>query len=336
MNVLINGDIVLYGPVGGSFWSDEGFTATDVLQALAQVEGDITVRINSGGGVAWDGIAIYNALKAYTGTVSVVIEGVAASAASVIAMGGDSIEMPTGALMMIHNASSITWGTKEDHEKSIELLQKLDGQIAAIYAERTGEDLAEIHTLMDAETWMDGAEAVEKGFATVAQKKTATKASLFDYRLYNHAPKPLLNLSRKIKPVQGPLNAIRKEPSMTTTSPNPASAPAATIEPHAPTENDPAKAERTRIGAILNHAEATGREDLAKHLAFDTALAPEAAIAMLGKAPKVAAAPSPTTVPQTPPAATVAGLEVLTPPAPQNKTAGLDDAVARFNASRKR
>ncbi|WP_029554776.1 head maturation protease, ClpP-related [Xanthobacter sp. 91] len=305
-DLIVDGELVLYGPVGGDWWDDSGFTAMDVIQSLAQMDGDITVRLNSGGGVAWDGVAIYNALKAYAGAVTIVVEGVAASAASIIAMAGDEVEMRAGALMMIHNASTITWGTAEDHEKSRELLAKLDGQLAAIYAERTGLDLAEIRALMDAETWMDAAEAIDKGFAGTADDEKAAKASAFDYRLYAKAPKALQSQSKKLKApaaaqpwgvlmnAAAPAAAPRK-PVKTTPSAAPAAKPEAsmpdtsTAAPAAANDNaitEAKAAAKARIGGILNHAEAAGREALAKHLAFETDHDVEAAAKILAVAAK--------------------------------------------------
>lgn len=301
-DLIVDGELVLYGPVGGDWWDDSGFTAADVLQALAQLDGAITVRLNSGGGVAWDGIAIYNALKARPDPVTVIVDGVAASAASVIAMAGDEVTMRAGALMMIHNASTITWGDANDHAKNVDLLRKLDGQIAAIYAERAGMDLAEIRALMDAETWMDGADAIDKGFAGASDETAAAKASAFDYRLYAHAPKPLQSAARKLKasaaaqPWGVPLNAatLKKKP----TTPAAAAAPPEVkmtdiTTAAAPAANDNSaeavKADRARVSGILNHAEASGREDLARHFAFETDMGIEAAAKALALAPKAAA-----------------------------------------------
>ncbi|MFG1332029.1 head maturation protease, ClpP-related [Xanthobacter autotrophicus] len=313
-DLIVDGELVLYGPVGGGWWDDSGFTAADVLQALAQIEGDVTVRLNSGGGVAWDGIAIYNALKARPDPVTVIVDGVAASAASVIAMAGDEVTMRAGALMMIHNASTITWGDANDHAKNVDLLRKLDGQIAAIYAERTGMDLTEIRALMDSETWMDGADAIDKGFAGAADETLAAKASAFDYRLYAHAPKPLQSAARKLKapaaaqPWGVPLNsaALKRRPAKTTETP-PAAA-AATAEPPMPeaqTDKDNPTLDAAKIGAdavaayrgrrdaVLALPEAKGREGLAGHLTDTTALSVDEIKAALAAAPAPAVAPEP-------------------------------------------
>lgn len=352
-DLIVDGELVLYGPVGGDWWDDTGFTAADVLQALAQLEGAITVRLNSGGGVAWDGIAIYNALKARPDPVTVVVDGVAASAASVIAMAGDEVTMRAGALMMIHNASTITWGDANDHAKNVDLLRKLDGQIAAIYAERSGMDLTEIRALMDAETWMDGADAIDKGFAGASDETAAAKASAFDYRLYAHAPKPLQSAARKLKapaaaqPWGVPLNAatLKKKP----TTPAAAAAPPEvkmtdTQTAAAPAANDNSaeavKADRARVSGILNHAEAQGREALAKHFAFETDMGIEAAGKALALAPKASATAEPEETPQAHAARRAAAGGLAAPPAGAEKPAGKGDlsilaaAVARTNKRR--
>ena len=138
-DLIVNGELVLYGPVGFvGFWDDSGFTSDDVVRALAEMEGDITVRLNSGGGVAMEGSAIYNALKRHDGAVAIVIDGIAASAASVIAMAGDTVEMPLGTLMMIHEPSGITLGPADEHRRTANVLDTMTGVFAELYAEATG------------------------------------------------------------------------------------------------------------------------------------------------------------------------------------------------------
>ncbi|MFG1410294.1 head maturation protease, ClpP-related [Xanthobacter sp. VTT E-85241] len=216
-NLLVDGEMVLYGPVGGVFWDDEiGFTARDVLHTLAGVEGDIPVRLNSGGGNAWDGIAIYNALLAHDGKVTIIVDAIAASAASIIAMAGKEIVMRGGALMMIHDASANSSGTADDHEKSAEMLRKLDSQMAGIYARRTGADREEVAGLMTAETWLTSADAVERGFATSSDEAAAADAtaSAYDYRLYAHAPEHLRAAARTLIPSPAAA-AAKQEVTMT-------------------------------------------------------------------------------------------------------------------------
>ncbi|MEP5580363.1 MAG: head maturation protease, ClpP-related [Nitratireductor sp.] len=199
MNVLIDGEIVLHGVVGDDFWSD-GFVARDVIDALARLgrAADVTVRINSGGGIATEGAAIYSVLKAHGGKVSVVVEGIAASAASIIAMAGETVTMTTGAIMMIHEPSGITLGTSADHEKSVEMLEAVADSLADIYAEKTGRSREECRADMREELWLTADEAVEKGYADATEGdagEDAPPVAAFDYRIYQHAPERIVALA---------------------------------------------------------------------------------------------------------------------------------------------
>lgn len=217
MNVIINGEIVLYGTVGAKFLPDvEFFTDVDVATALATIgASDVRVRINSGGGYADNGVAIYNLLKSHAGKVHVVIDGVAASAASLIAMAGETITMKTGAVMMIHNAQQLSVGNVQDHEKAIEALKAIDSAMADIYAARTGRSRSEIVAEMTAETWMTGEEAVAKKYATHVEAEKSMRAAAFDYRVYAHAPERMVALAAMLAgdwtpPVKTPANATAK------------------------------------------------------------------------------------------------------------------------------
>ena len=198
MPVLRDGELFLYGFVGDSFW-DEGFTAREVIDALAAVghDADITVRINSAGGYVQEGIAIYNALAMHKGKVTVQVDSVALSSASLIAMAGDDRIMLAGSLMMIHDAASITIGNADDHEVSRSMLDKMSSQFAAIYSSTTGKPADDIRTAMKAETWMTSDEAVEAGYATEAQDTKAKAVAAFDFRAFAHAPKELVAMAKK-------------------------------------------------------------------------------------------------------------------------------------------
>ncbi|UGY15568.1 Clp protease ClpP [Bradyrhizobium septentrionale] len=136
-SIARNGEILLSGAVGDGF-SGEFFTYLDVVESLASLgrSRDVTVRINSGGGSAADGIAIFNALDSHKGNVTVVVESIAASAASVIAMAGQKIVMRAGSMMMIHDPSALTLGNSSDHAKSVEMLETMANSMADIYAEK--------------------------------------------------------------------------------------------------------------------------------------------------------------------------------------------------------
>lgn len=212
--LYVNGEILLYGDVGDPWGWGDGFAPADVAQALAaHGAGDITVRINSGGGIAWDGTAIFSLLKAHPGQVTVIIDGIAASAASLIAMAGDAIEMRGGAMMMIHDASGITWGTAADHEKSAGMLDKLSGQYARIYSERSARSEADIRAYMLAETWFTAEEAVEAGLATAVASTPSIETASFDYRVYAHAPAGLPRRAKSDPPAAAA--AQHKEANMT-------------------------------------------------------------------------------------------------------------------------
>ena len=201
MPVYIDGELVLYGFVGDSFW-DEGFTAREVLDALAQHgrDNDLVVRLNSGGGYIDDGIAIYNALAAHKGKVRVEIDGVAASSGSAIAMAGDEIVMKAGTVMMIHepaNPFTTGRGTISDHELAVESLKAYAASMASIYAECSGNSIDEVRAAMAAETWMTADEAVAAGYATEVIAAIAQAAAAHDYRAYAHAPARLVALAKQ-------------------------------------------------------------------------------------------------------------------------------------------
>lgn len=197
MDIIKDGEIVLSGAVGDSFF-DEGFTYTDVVEALATLgrNTDVTVRLNSGGGFASDGIAIFNAFDSHKGHVTMIVESIAASAASVIAMAGDEVIMRSGAMMMVHDPAAFTMGNSEDHAKSLEMLETMAVSMADIYAEKTGRSAADIREEMKAETWMTAKDAIAKGYADKSDKARSSEPTAFDYRMYSRAPEKMVALSK--------------------------------------------------------------------------------------------------------------------------------------------
>lgn len=127
--------------------------------------GDITVWINSPGGDCVAAAQIYNMLADYNGNVTVKIDGIAASAASVIAMAGDNVLMSPVSMMMIHNPATVAFGDHTEMAKAIEMLEGVKDSIINAYSLKTGMSRAKLSRLMDAETWMDATKAVELGFA---------------------------------------------------------------------------------------------------------------------------------------------------------------------------
>ncbi|HDK5701509.1 Clp protease ClpP [Staphylococcus coagulans] len=137
----------------------------DIIDALPSTDEDIEVIINSGGGDVFSGSEIYTALKSYPGNVNVKVVGVAASAASVIAMAGGYVEMSPTAQMMIHNASAIAQGDYNVMDTASRMLSSTNRGVANAYIEKTGKSESEILALMNEETWMNAQEAVKNGFA---------------------------------------------------------------------------------------------------------------------------------------------------------------------------
>ncbi|AOM42981.1 head maturation protease, ClpP-related [Xenorhabdus hominickii] len=151
--------------IGESFW-DEGVTAKRLSGALrTMVNQDVIVNINSPGGDVFEGIAIYNLLRNHSGKVTVNVLGLAASAASIIAMAGDEINMGRGAFLMIHNAWTCCCGNKNDLIAVAEALKPFDDSLTDIYSTRTGIDKATIANMMDDETFINHTDALTQGFA---------------------------------------------------------------------------------------------------------------------------------------------------------------------------
>lgn len=161
----------------------EDFDAATVKMALAQ-GGDVRVTLNSGGGFAAEGAAIYALLDAHPGTIRVDVVGIAASAASLIAMAGDSIVMFDGAVMMIHDPLNVTVGNSAAHQKTIEELESYAKAYAAIYAKKAKISPAAARAIMQAETWYDGDAAVKAGFATARSSSASAAWAKFDYDKY--------------------------------------------------------------------------------------------------------------------------------------------------------
>ncbi|GAA4221575.1 ATP-dependent Clp protease proteolytic subunit [Sphingomonas endophytica] len=176
-------EILIYGIVGDSA---DGLEAAWLVDRIQHAPDDITVRINSLGGLLFDGFAIYNALKASPRTVTVIVDGVAGSIASVIAMAGDRIIMAENAVMMIHKPSDGTYGDADALRTVADRLDFLQNQLVQIYAARTGMSEDALHPLLDAETWMSAPEALSLHFIDeIAGHATATNlldASRFGFR----------------------------------------------------------------------------------------------------------------------------------------------------------
>ncbi|MFG6367790.1 MAG: Clp protease ClpP [Lachnospiraceae bacterium] len=167
----------------------------DVQDFLDQLNGvtKINVHINSGGGSVFGGIAIYNILKRYNAEITVYVEGLAASIASVIAMAGDRIIIPANAQMMIHKPSSITWGNADDMRKEADILDGCQKVILNTYMQHTKEGVTpeQINALIDAETWKNGEEWQEFFDIEVSEKSNATACTSDYFERYSNLPEKL-------------------------------------------------------------------------------------------------------------------------------------------------
>ncbi len=155
----------LNGTIAEESWFDDDVTPQLFKDELNSGTGDITVWINSPGGDCVAAAQIYNMLTNYKGKVTVKIDGIAASAASVIAMAGDTVLVSPVSMLMIHNPATIAWGDHAQMQKAIDMLSEVKESIINAYVLKTGLSRPKLSHLMDAETWMDANKAVELGFA---------------------------------------------------------------------------------------------------------------------------------------------------------------------------
>lgn len=157
--------ISIFDVIGADYWG-EGVTASRIAGALRSLNGaDVTVNLNSPGGDMFEGLAIYNLLREYEGKVTVKVLGLAASAASIIAMAGDDIQIGRGAFLMIHNCWVYAMGNRHDLAQIASDMEPFDKAMGDIYSVRTGLSKEEVAAMMDGETYIGGSDAVDKGFA---------------------------------------------------------------------------------------------------------------------------------------------------------------------------
>lgn len=186
------GEILLYSEIGGGggFFADPGIGAEDFardLKALGKVK-TINCRINSPGGQVFEGMTIYNLLAAHPAQVVVHVDGLAASIASVIAMAGNKINIADNAMMMIHDAWGVGFGTADEIRKTADVLDSITSTIAATYAKRSKADPAKIRSMMAAETWMTAKEAKDCGLVDNVVDSMNVQASAFQPRWFKNAP----------------------------------------------------------------------------------------------------------------------------------------------------
>lgn len=203
-------EILIYGVIGDWWESLDASTFAKDLQNL-DVE-NITLRINSPGGSIFDGFAMYNALKDHKATITVKIEALAASAASVVALAGDRIEMANNALFMIHNPWVCTCGGSDELRKDADLLDKIRDNIVNTYSENSNLDIETIVAKMDAETWLNADEAIEAGFVHSKMSEEPVVENSHDLSKFKNAPKPAAKPVAEVKEeIQEPIKAEPEE-----------------------------------------------------------------------------------------------------------------------------
>ena len=186
-------DIHIYDEIG-----IHGITAKSFLEDLKDLKGkDITVHINSTGGDVFQGQAIYTALKNYTGKVTVKIEGLAASMATVIALAADKIEMTSNSLFMIHSPMSNVFGNKSQMRRQINALEKVESTMLNVYSKRTNLSEDKINLMMETETWLSADEALEFGFVDEVTGRVAIVAKYDMTGFSNKTAKDILTTFNK-------------------------------------------------------------------------------------------------------------------------------------------
>ncbi len=255
-------EILIYGVVGDSC---DGLEASWLVERISHAPDDISVRINSLGGLVFDGFAIFNALKQSPRRVTVHIDGVAGSIASIIAMAGDEIIMAENAVMMIHKPSDGTYGVATELRSTADRLDMLQAQLVNIYAQRTGMSADELNPLLDAETWLTAAEALDLKFIDqIAGASTATNMldpTKFGFRKVPAHPLITNQVSPPAPAAIPPENPM-PDPIAPAPNPTPAITPAPVLNPTPPAPPAPVNvadqvnagiaAERARASTIRN------------------------------------------------------------------------------------
>ncbi|HBC7187042.1 TPA: Clp protease ClpP, partial [Morganella morganii] len=213
-------DIYIYDEIGG--WGISAKQFSKELLALGDVS-QINLHIHSPGGEVFDGIAIYNQLKGHDAKITVYIDGLAASMASVIAMVGDTVIMPENAMMMIHKPWGIARGDADEMRDYADLLDKLENVLIPAYVAKTGKTAEEIAAMLEEETWMNGDECLSHGFADQLTDPVQAMACITSKRIEDFTAMP-----QAIKNQVSPKNTAQTTP-VSVPDPAPVTQPAATV-----------------------------------------------------------------------------------------------------------
>lgn len=189
-------DVYVYDYIGG--W--DGVLAKDVVGALAQINGHVNLHINSGGGDIFEGVAIYNAFKNHTGGVTAYVDGVAASAASFIAMAAEKVIIEANATMMIHDGMALCMGNEQELADASALVGKLSDTIAEMYAGKAGGEAKDWRKKMRAETWYNADEAVMDGLADEVNGAASGTTNKLDLAIFNYTGQATQPAPQKLAP----------------------------------------------------------------------------------------------------------------------------------------
>lgn len=186
--------VYLYGTIGQDFWSDDDSNTAKSFASTLDSFGEkpLEIRLDSCGGDVYEGFGIASAIQRYKGQTTVYVDGIAASAASYIAVMADKVVMSSFASIMIHNASTYAFGNAEDFRDAVNRLEALDQTIAGIIAGRSGMELDDVKAAMDAETWYTAEQAVANGLADeIIETKQRTSNCLDEAMMarFKHPPK---------------------------------------------------------------------------------------------------------------------------------------------------
>ena len=253
-------EVLIYDEIGAYGVSAKGFLAE--IGALPD-DAAIDLRLNSPGGSVFDAVAIYNALTRHAGTITVWIDGIAASAASYIAMAGDEIVMPENAFLMIHDPSGIVMGTATDMRDMAGTLDKIAASMTRGYAAKSGKPEAEIAALMVSETWFDATDALDLGLATRLAEPVRIAAS-FDIARFRNAPPALAELVTAESAAIGedlvPEGNEVVAGGDPLTAPDPATkVPAGNVDP-VPTNDEPSRSNGQSEGVADGNTQSSGVE----------------------------------------------------------------------------
>lgn len=305
----------IYDVIAKDWYGDgtvvEGKKFVNDLKALGELD-EIELHINSPGGAVFEGNVIYNELRRHKAKVTAIVDGLAASIASVIAMAADKIIMPSNAMMMIHDPSGLAWGNAQEMQKMIERLEKIKEGAVTAYEGKTGLSRDEISEMMTEETWLTADEAVEKGFADEVEG-AVQMAACFDIKgKFKNAPtqffpKNLAFVENESAHLDLKLKSSTSDPSGDFTVLTLETLKADHPEIYNQVVTDGATQERQRIQAVMKQS-MPGHEELLNKLAFDgKTTGPEAAVevlsahkANLGKAHTEFVNQAPKPVPQEP------------------------------------